>query len=796
MATVQDKTLDNLSAVASLTTTDLFYVSRSPHTGEATSLKCTADKLVWATSSTDNRIARFDGTAGQIQSSGVTIDDSNNISGVVRLNLNSLALGSTYSAQTPADGVALFSTQVVIGATSGTKPLEVAASGGIAIARTDTGSNNELYFSDNGQIRSSDSAHRIVFDRANNIFDIIEYGDIILSSGATSGTRNNSAKLTASGNLLVGTTSDLNKLAVAGSACFGSTFVSNLISSNSVAIEGNLGVGIVSAGAKTDILSTSTQLRLTNTTTGSKWTNFAVDTSGNLTITPVSSVTVTGSGVYTEALSLVKTGNTGSVTLNLDNNNATKIHTGVNFKRQGSEKGFFGLDDTTDSIRLRMSASFDAVVFSQTDGDATFSGAISLSGNLTGPNGLFSTLARGATVIAGTTATSIPDSVALLGVRSAGGAAFWSTASNINWMNICAPSGVGDAQILFGAYFDGAAIKSSTSTANYKIHGSSTTLKLSYASGVSYTSSITWTDGIILNTSGQVGINKASPDSGVMLHVRGTSGTSRILTESFSDANKLAIGSHDNGTDSGAAFIFQQANKDLSIGTNNTERVRIYNTGYVRIMSGLNVSTSSHLTDNLLEVGTRLGSASGFAAILCNSTYGLNIQTNSTASQSLIVDNYATFSSNPHSLWRQNLGSSAATLFTIRQDGLVYAGNATTIGTTHESNRATEEAQMYNRGFAWSDGTAFQGGVTGGISLAGTRSTPIISVNQNGSGDIAAFYADTNANFRFLPGSYFFISNSGGDPTTPSSHGAIYLKSGALYYRGPSSGTVSNVAPA
>ena len=48
-------------------------------------------------------------------------------------------------------------------------------------------SSNEIYFADNGQIRSTDDNHRIVFNRSGNQLDLREYGDIYLSAGATAG---------------------------------------------------------------------------------------------------------------------------------------------------------------------------------------------------------------------------------------------------------------------------------------------------------------------------------------------------------------------------------------------------------------------------------------------------------------------------------------------------------------------------------------------------------------------------------------------------------------------------------
>jgi hypothetical protein len=46
---------------------------------------------------------------------------------------------------------------------------------------------SEIYFNDNGQIRSFDNNHRILFRRTENKIEIREWGDIIFSSGSTGG---------------------------------------------------------------------------------------------------------------------------------------------------------------------------------------------------------------------------------------------------------------------------------------------------------------------------------------------------------------------------------------------------------------------------------------------------------------------------------------------------------------------------------------------------------------------------------------------------------------------------------
>lgn len=62
----------------------------------------------------------------------------------------------------------------------------------------------EIFFADNGQIRSLDNNHRILFRRSENKLELREIGDIIFSSGAKDGNETARAVLTAAGNLGVG----------------------------------------------------------------------------------------------------------------------------------------------------------------------------------------------------------------------------------------------------------------------------------------------------------------------------------------------------------------------------------------------------------------------------------------------------------------------------------------------------------------------------------------------------------------------------------------------------------------
>jgi len=72
--------------------------------------------------------------------------------------------------------------------------------------------NNELYFQDNGQIRSLDDNHRILFRRSDNALELREFGRIIFSPGATTGTETAKMTLVDNGNLGIGSTTPDSKL--------------------------------------------------------------------------------------------------------------------------------------------------------------------------------------------------------------------------------------------------------------------------------------------------------------------------------------------------------------------------------------------------------------------------------------------------------------------------------------------------------------------------------------------------------------------------------------------------------
>lgn len=80
-------------------------------------------------------------------------------------------------------------------------------------------SGKEIYFADNGQIRSSDDYHRILFRRSENKIELREYGDIVFSPGSRSATPE-TAKVTmkGDGSVAIGTTVPKALLTVNGEA--------------------------------------------------------------------------------------------------------------------------------------------------------------------------------------------------------------------------------------------------------------------------------------------------------------------------------------------------------------------------------------------------------------------------------------------------------------------------------------------------------------------------------------------------------------------------------------------------
>jgi len=97
----------------------------------------------------------------------------------------------------------------------------------------------EIYFADNGQIRSADDNHRIIFRRAENKLELREYGDIIFSSGSTGGQETSRMVINRAGNVGVGTANPGNKFTIQGNINEYKDPESGMSAGGQLAIKGN-----------------------------------------------------------------------------------------------------------------------------------------------------------------------------------------------------------------------------------------------------------------------------------------------------------------------------------------------------------------------------------------------------------------------------------------------------------------------------------------------------------------------------------------------------------------------------
>jgi hypothetical protein len=146
---------------------------------------------------------------------------------------------------TPKDSTIYTTGNVGVGTEVAQKPLDVAEAGGIRISQTaEASSDNEIYFADNGQIRSLDDSHRIIFNRAGNDLELRENGTITFSAGATQGQRTALMQITSSTNVpfspaISGTVA----IACSGGVMGNWGVVGNISTGGNVNVAGNISIG-------------------------------------------------------------------------------------------------------------------------------------------------------------------------------------------------------------------------------------------------------------------------------------------------------------------------------------------------------------------------------------------------------------------------------------------------------------------------------------------------------------------------------------------------------------------------
>jgi hypothetical protein len=203
---------------------------------------------------------------------------------------------------------------------------------------------NELRFTDNGQIKSLDDAHRILFRRSENILEFREFGRIVFSPGAQATTETAKMTLTEDGNLGVGSTGPRGKIDIWGGALYatGPDYNGTLVAgansgfaflgcnslTNGIAIsaQGTVGLGTTSPQALFSLGSTNGKKLLVydGGNASSVQAGFGVDMSGSSRELSIFHSTSNGSdgdisfgkrlessGTYTETMRITGSGSVG-----------------------------------------------------------------------------------------------------------------------------------------------------------------------------------------------------------------------------------------------------------------------------------------------------------------------------------------------------------------------------------------------------------------------------------------------------------------------------------------------------
>jgi hypothetical protein len=225
---------------------------------------------------------------------------------------------------------------------------------------------NELRFTDNGQIKSLDDAHRILFRRSENVLEFREFGRIIFSPGAQASAETAKMTLTEDGNLGIGTTGPRGKLDIWGGALYvtgpdisgtlvagansGFAFLGCNSLTNGIAISaaGTVGLGTTAPQALFSLGPTSGKKLLVydGGNASPVQAGFGIDMSGSARELSIFHSTsgsdgdisfgkrLEGSGTYTETMRITGSGSVGIGTVNTnDANYKLFVETGIRSRK-------------------------------------------------------------------------------------------------------------------------------------------------------------------------------------------------------------------------------------------------------------------------------------------------------------------------------------------------------------------------------------------------------------------------------------------------------------------------------